>query len=78
MLECAFSRRRLLGRATSALVISSSHPYRNGRSNNDGDPPTSQLFSMMTVVDLMTAVAWSPGLRSSSSAASRDISETIR
>lgn len=37
-----------------------------------------QLRSTITVVDLTTAVAESPGLRSSSSTASRDISETIR
>ncbi len=37
-----------------------------------------QARSTMTVVDLTTAVAGSPGLSSSSSAASRDISETIR
>jgi uncharacterized membrane protein YczE len=37
-----------------------------------------QPRSTMTVVDLTTAVAVSPGLSSSSSAASRDISDTIR
>ncbi len=37
-----------------------------------------QERSTMTVVDLTTAVAESPGLSPSSSAASRDISETIR
>ncbi len=37
-----------------------------------------QRSSTTTLVDFTTALALSPGLRSSSSAASRDIKETIR